>query len=108
MIFRGSFAMEEVVFFHRASGTAIFGDLIQRFSGSEMSPWQRTLMRLGGLLGERGSTPREWRATFLHRAPARAARERVLGWSPVRLLIAHGQCANSDASEIITAALSWI
>lgn len=28
-VFRGSIAMDEVVFFHRASRTAIFGDLIQ-------------------------------------------------------------------------------
>ena len=28
VIFRGSFAMEEVVFFHRRSRTAIFGDLL--------------------------------------------------------------------------------
>ncbi|MEO8849727.1 MAG: DUF4336 domain-containing protein [Casimicrobiaceae bacterium] len=108
VIFRGSFAMEEVVFFHRASGTAIFGDLIQRFSEAGMSTWKRTLMRLDSLVGERGSTPREWRATFLHRAPTRAARARVLDWCPVRLLIAHGQCANSGASGIIAAALSWI
>lgn len=108
VIFRGSFAMEEVAFFHRASGTAIFGDLIQRFAASEMSAWKMTLMRLDGLVGEQGSTPREWRATFLHRARTRAALKRVLGWKPVRLLIAHGQCANSNASEIITAALSWI
>lgn len=108
VIFRGSFAMEEVVFFHRASGTAIFGDLIQRFSGSGMSRWKRTLLRLDGLLGERGSTPREWRATFVHRNRTRAARERVLGWRPVRLLIAHGECADSGASEIIAAALRWI
>ncbi len=31
-VFRGSIAMEEVAFFHRASRTAIIGDLIQRHS----------------------------------------------------------------------------
>lgn len=30
VVFRGSFAMEEAVFFHRASRTAIFGDSIWR------------------------------------------------------------------------------
>jgi hypothetical protein len=108
VLFRGSFAMEEVVFFHRASGTAIFADLIQRFRGSGMSRWKRTLLQLGGLLGQRGSTPRDWRATFLHRGATRAARERVLDRRPVRLLIAHGECADSGASEIIAGALSWI
>jgi len=108
VVFRGSFAMEEVAFFHRASRTAIICDLIQRHPESEMPGWKGMLMRLDGLVGEHGSTPREWRASFLRRSPARTARRKVLDWKPERLLIAHGQCAQSDASEIVTAALSWI
>ncbi len=108
VVFRGSFAMEEVAFFHRASRTAIIGDLIQRHPESKMSGWKGMLMGLDGLVGEHGSTPREWRASFLRRSPARAARKKVLDWNAERLLIAHGQCAQTKASEIITAALSWI
>jgi len=108
VVFRGSFAMEEVVFFHRASRTAIMGDLIQRFPESNMSGWKGTLMRLDGLVGEQGSTPRDWRASFLRRRPARAARERVLSWKPDRLLIAHGECVHSGATEVVARALSWI
>jgi hypothetical protein len=108
VIFRGSFAMKEVVFFHRPSSTAIFGDLIQRFPESSLTGWKRTVMRLSGLVGQRGGTPIDWRSSFLRRAPARAARERVLQWNPTRLLIAHGECAQSVAREIITDALSWM
>jgi len=108
VIFRGSFALTEVVFFHRVSATAIFGALIQRFPESMLSGWKGKVMRLGGLAGEQGSTPGDWRASFLRRAPARAARERVLRWHPVRLLIAHGECAQTDATKIIARALSWI
>ena len=108
VIFRGSFAMEEVVFFHRASRTAIFGDLIQRHERQRMHGWKGALMRLDGLVGDHGSTPREWRASFIRRGPARAARAKVLGWKPDRLLIAHGECARSHATEIIEDALSWI
>ena len=108
VIFRGSFAMEEVVFFHRASRTAIICDLIQRHAEENMAGWKGKLMRLDGLVGEHGSTPREWRASFLRRAPARAAREKLLGWKPERLLIAHGECARSEATAIIEEALSWI
>jgi len=60
------------------------------------------------LVGEHGSTPREWRASFLRRGRARTAREKVLGWKPERLLIAHGECAQADATTIIDRALSWI
>jgi hypothetical protein len=108
VIFRGSFAMEEVAFFHRASRTAIICDLIQRHAESTMSGWKGILMRADGLVGEHGSTPREWRASFLRRAPARRARAKVLGWNPERLLIAHGECAQSGATGIITRALKWI
>ena len=73
-----------------------------------MLGWKGTLMRLDGLVGENGSTPREWRATFIRRAAARKARQKVLGWNAERLLIAHGVCAQSNASEIIRAALGWI
>lgn len=108
VVFRGSFAMAEVAFFHRASRTAIIGDLIQRFSDANISGWKGMVMQLSGIVGERGSTPRDWRTSFLRRRPARAALQKVLEWNPERLLIAHGLCAQTGAAEIIKGALSWI
>jgi hypothetical protein len=108
VIFRGSFVMEEAVFFHRPSRTALFCDLIQRHPESAMSGWKGMLMKLDGLVGREGSTPREWRATFLERKRTRAARDTVLSWNAERLLIAHGECAGSGAGEVIRAALRWI
>ncbi|MCP5373192.1 MAG: DUF4336 domain-containing protein [Hyphomicrobiales bacterium] len=108
VVFRGSFAMEEVMFFHRPSRTAIVGDLVQRHDAAAMEGWKGALMRLDGLVGEHGGTPREWRASFLDRAAARAARDRALAWHADRLLIAHGACATSGTAEILAEALSWI
>jgi len=108
VIFRGSPAMQEVVFFHRASGTALFGDLIQRFPAAMAAGWKGILMRLDGLVGPRGGTPRDWRLSFLTHAPARAALQKVIDWKPERLLIAHGECAPTNAAEIVRDALSWI
>lgn len=107
-VFRGSFFLTEVVFFHGPSRTLIVGDLIQRFEPSTMPGWKGWVMRLDGLVGDHGSTPRDWRATFLRRAPARQARSRVLGWRPERLVVAHGRCAPADATSIAREALSWI
>ena len=107
-IFRGSFAMEEVAFFHRPSRTAILCDLVQRNDPAQMKGLKGMLMRLDGLVGEHGSTPREWRASFLRRRPARAARARVLAWEPDQLVIAHGACAKEDATKILARALAWI
>ncbi len=107
-IFRGSFALEEVAFFHRPSRTAIVGDLVQRHDPARLGGLKGMLMRLDGLVGERGSAPRELRASFLRRGPARAARTKVLGWKPERLVIAHGACAREDATGILARALDWI
>jgi len=108
VVFRGSFAMDEVAFFHRASRTAIIGDLIQRFTDEHLAGWKGMVMKLGGLAGENGSTPGDWRASFLRHGPARAALRKVLEWNPGRLLIAHGSCAQSEAADIVAKALRWI
>lgn len=108
VIFRGSLALEEVTFFHRTSRTAIFCDLIQRFPEEEAKGWRGWVMRADGLVGENGSTPREWRASFIRRGKARAARDKVLGWKSERLLIAHGDCVHTGAQEIVERALQWI
>ena len=107
-IFHGSFVLEEVVFFHRPSRTAFFCDLVQRHDSSLATGWKGLVMRLDGLVGEHGSTPREWRATFLRRRLAREARAQVLAWEPERLVIAHGACAPTNATQILSRALAWI
>ncbi len=107
-IFCGSIAMTEVAFFHRSSRTAILCDLVQRHDPAQMKGLKGMLMRADGLVGEHGSTPREWRASFLRRGRARAARARVLAWAPERLLIAHGECASENATQILTRALAWM
>lgn len=108
VIFRGSLFMEEVVFFHRDSGTAVICDLIQRHPEATMTGWKGMLMRLDSLVGDNGSTPREWRASFIRRSKARAAREKLLSWKPDRLLIAHGDCVRTGAASVIEKALRWI
>jgi len=107
-VFRGSLFMEEVVFFHRPSQTALVCDLVQRHDPAAATGWKGWLMRIDGLVGEHGSTPREWRASFLRRGPARSARQKTLGWQPERLVIAHGACAQEAATEILAGALDWI
>jgi len=107
-VFRGSFALDEVAFFHRPSRTAILCDLVQRLDPAQVRGLRGLAMRLDGLVGEHGSTPREWRASFLRRGPARAARKRLLAWEPEQLVIAHGSCAREGAGEILSRALSWM
>jgi len=108
VVFRGSFMMEEVVFFHRASRTLIVADLIQKFDPETLSWLQRLVMRLDGLLGPDGSTPREWRLSFWDRKTARQALRKALEWNPERLIIAHGTWIASNGREALERSLRWL
>jgi hypothetical protein len=106
--FHGSFAMEEVVFFHRASQTAIVTDLVQRFEPTSLHGWRRVIMTLDGMVGPTGSTPREWRLSFWNRAAARRAKRKVIDWNPQRLIVAHGEWARDNGRAVLERALAWI
>ena len=108
VVVAGSLAMEEVLFFHRRSSTCLVCDLIQRHNPAEQTGWKGCLMRLDGLVGHDGSTPREWRLTFLDRARARAAVETALSWRPQRLVIAHGDWAPTDGTAVLRRGLRWL
>jgi hypothetical protein len=108
VVFRGSLFMDEAVFFHRASSTCLVCDLVQRHDPTHQKGWKGWLMRLDGLVGASGSTPRDWRASFVRRARARRALETALAWNPDKLVIAHGEWAPSNGADALRRALSWL
>lgn len=108
VVIGGSLVMDEVLFFHRPSSTCFVGDLIQRHDEAAMEGWKGALMRLDDLVGTDGSTPREWRATFVQRQAARQALAQALAWEPHHLVIAHGACALEDGTTVLRDNLSWI
>jgi hypothetical protein len=65
-------------------------------------------MRLDGLVGPEGSTPRELRLTFWNRRAAREALRKMPGWNPQHLIIAHGQWVRENGRETLARSLSWI
>ena len=86
----GSFALTEVVFFHRRSRTALFADLIQNFPRDWFKGWRGFLARHGGIVAPNPGAPSDWRASFLNRRAARVSLDKVLAWPIERVLIAHG------------------
>lgn len=108
VVFRGSFLLEEVVFFHRPSQTVIMADLIERNEPLKTKGWQSVVLQLGGVVGEHGTTPLDWRLSFLNHSAAREARSKILGWNAERLVIAHGTCVETNANAVIEEALAWI
>ena len=50
VVLHGSFALTEIVFFHRHSRTALFADLIQKFPRDWFKGWRAVMARLGGIV----------------------------------------------------------
>ena len=109
--FGGSFAMDEIVFLHRPSGTAIVADLIQTFSDRFLRDhwgWLRFAARLDGLTQHQACAPLEWRMSFINRAPARRARDKVLSWNCQRVIVAHGEWPRSDGRAFLARSFRWL
>lgn len=109
LVFRGSPAMEEVVFFHRPTRSLILTDLIENFEPKALSPFHRGLARLVGIVAPEGKTPIDWRFTFLFgRATARRCLERMLAWQPERIILAHGLCIETDGTAFLQRSFRWL
>jgi hypothetical protein len=109
--FRGSFAMDEIIFCHRPSATAIVADLIQTFNPEFLKKeWGRWtfLARLSGLTKDQGKAPIDLRMSFINRAPARAARDKVLGWRCQKVIVAHGEWIRANGNAQLAKSFSWL
>jgi hypothetical protein len=105
---RGSFAMTEVVFFHHASRTALFADLIENFPPGWFTGWRGWLARLDGIVAPHPGAPREWRASFLDRRAAKASLARILAWPIDKVVVAHGDPATTDGARFVRRAFGWL
>ncbi len=109
LAFVGSWAMTEMVFFHRASRSLILTDLIENFETDKFgSRWWAWVMRLAGIAAPRGRTPPDWRATFNDRPAARARLRRLLDWQPENIILAHGRCHWGNGSAALRQAFAWL
>ena len=109
LAFRGSPALTEVVFFHRASRTLILTDLIENFEHERVGRrrW-RWATRLAGTVHPDGKAPLDLRLSFLGgRARARACAMRMLAWAPERIVVAHGRCYLQDGTTELRRAFRW-
>jgi hypothetical protein len=109
--FRGSRAMDEIVFLHRASATAIVADLIQTFSDHflrEHWGWWRFLAHLDGITQDKARAPLEWRLSFINRAQARRARDKVLNWNCQRVIVAHGEWVRANGKAFLSDSFCWL
>ncbi|EED31202.1 conserved hypothetical protein [gamma proteobacterium NOR5-3] len=109
LIFKGSRVLDEVVFFHRPSGTLILGDLLENFDPGTLSSFHRLLARLGRVLAPHGETPLDYRQTFMLRhREARESLRRMLEWKPRSVVMCHGLPVYEDAAAFLEAGFGWI
>jgi hypothetical protein len=108
VVLRGSFALTEVVFFHRGTHTALFADLIQNFPRDWFKGWRGFLARHGGIVAPNPGIPSDWRATFLNRRAARTSLHRILAWPIAQVLIAHGDLPTGDGAAFVRRAFTWL
>jgi len=100
--------LTEVVFFHKASCTVIFTDLIQQFDDDWHTGLRKTIAKLDLMVGAAPSVPRKFRFSFGNKPQARDVINRILQWPIERVLLAHGRPVTSDGNAIIARAFSWL
>lgn len=89
----GTPRLNEVVLFHRPSGTLVCADLFFHLR-------TRLVLALAGTGGGQLAQSREWSFACKDRAAARASVDRILGWPIARVAMCHGSAVPIDAAGL--------
>jgi hypothetical protein len=110
--FTNSPFMDELIFFHRASRTAIIADLSQTFTESFLEThwpwWMRPIARLSKMMDGWGYPPIDYRISFRHRASARPKIRALIDERPQHVIVAHGRIVRTDGEAFLRHAFSWL
>ncbi len=106
-LFQGIPAVNEVVFFHPASRTVIFTDLVFNFS-SDLTPGQKLFALLDGVY-EKTAVSRLTRYILLgDRNKARRSADKILEWDFDRVVLAHKDVVHEGGYEAVKKAFEKI
>ncbi len=108
VIMHGNAIAEEVVFFHRQSGTVLFADLLQNFPRGWFSGWRAVIAQMDGMIADEPRTPQKFRVAFTNRMAARESLAKVLAWPAQQVVMAHGTPVRADGQAFLTRAFSWL
>ena len=106
--FKGNPLLSEVLFYHKESRTVIIGDLIASNKKIKGKPLSNFIFRLGGVLYPKGGVARDIRMSFKDRDLARKSLETLLSWDFDKLIIAHGDCIETDAKSFVEEKFRWL
>ncbi|WP_412505673.1 DUF4336 domain-containing protein [Roseovarius sp. SYSU LYC5161] len=91
LIVEGSKTRREAVFFHRASETLILAALIANFETAKLPVWMRPIIWIAGIDDSDGKMPPGMAFSFRDKRKLADSVERMIGWGPGRLILAHGR-----------------
>ncbi len=98
---------DEVVFFHRASGTAVFTDLIQQLPRSWYRGFRSLIAKLDLMQSDPPTVPRKFRLGFRNRRALVEQVTRLQAWDVQRLVMAHGPIVHVNAADVLRQAFAW-
>ena len=108
LAFKGNPLLEEVLFLHRKSRTAILDDLIQIHPLVKGKPFRNAVFKLEGVASPHGGVGLDIRLSFIHRNLARQSLMKLLSWDFDKLIIAHGMCIETNAKAFVEQAFHWL
>jgi hypothetical protein len=99
-LFPGGY-FKEFIFFHKESRTLILTDTIMNIELDKIEqPW-RTATKIMGMAYPHGGIFFGMRPPLLlQRRKARAARSKIDSWQPARVVLSHGRCFDTNATEL--------
>ena len=110
--FRNSLFMDELIFYHRTSRTAIIADLSQTFTEDFLTShwpwWMRPIARLSRMMDGWGYPPIDYRLSFRGRASARVKIRTLINEHPKHVILAHGRIVRSGGEAFLRRAFSWL
>ena len=110
--FDNSFFVHELIFFHRASRTAIIADLSQPFSEAFLDRhwpwWLRWIARRSKMVEGWGHPPIDYRLSFRRRGSARPKVRALIAQHPEHVVVAHGEIVRRDGTTFLRRAFSWL
>jgi Domain of unknown function (DUF4336) len=98
---------DEVVFFHRESGTVLFTDLLQGLPQGWFSGWRALVARLDAMTGDEPAVPRKFRLAVSDRSALRKGLHVILGWPARQVVMAHGTPVTTEAPAFLARAFAW-
>lgn len=108
VLFKGNIITTEVVFFHKASRTVLFTDLLQQFPEHYFSGWRGIIAKLDLMTCDRPTVPRKFRLATLKRNVARNALARILEWPSEKVIMAHGTPVTEKGKAFLKFAFTWL